>query len=69
MAAVAAEHQTDEIWDHPEIALKEFHASRLQAEALEDEGFRITWGSGGMPTAFIAEWGRDSRCSGFLPGV
>ena len=57
---------SDEIWDHPEIALKEFHASRLQAEALEDEGFRITWGSGGMPTAFIAEWGSGKPVIGIL---
>jgi len=57
---------SDEIWDHPEIALKEFHASRLQADALEAEGFRVTWGSGGMPTAFIAEWGSGKPVIGFL---
>jgi aminobenzoyl-glutamate utilization protein B len=57
---------SDEIWENPEIALKEFKASKLQADYLEDQGFRITWGSGGMPTAFIAEWGKGKPIIGIL---
>jgi aminobenzoyl-glutamate utilization protein B len=57
---------SDEIWENPEIALKEFKASKLQADYLEAQGFRITWGSGGMPTAFIAEWGKGKPIIGIL---
>ena len=47
----------DHIWENPELAWKEFEASRLQAGYLEDEGFSITWDVGGLNTAFVAEWG------------
>ena len=56
-----------DIWDHPQVALQEEYASRLLAEKLEADGFSISWGAGGMPTAFIAEWGEggagQSVCS------
>ncbi|MDE2819293.1 MAG: amidohydrolase [Chloroflexota bacterium] len=55
-----------EIWDHPQIALEESFASQLLAEKLAGEGFEITWGAGGMPTAFIAEWGEGAPLIGFL---
>ena len=55
-----------EIWDRPEIALTESFASKLLADELEAAGFSITWGAGGMPTAFIAEWGSGSPIIGYL---
>ena len=55
-----------EIWDHPQIGLQETFASKLLAEKLEAQGFDITWGAGGMPTAFVAEWGEGSPIIGFL---
>ena len=55
-----------EIWDHPQVALQETYASRLLANKLEDDGFSIRWGAGGMPTAFIAEWGEGAPIIGFL---
>ncbi|MCJ7623363.1 MAG: amidohydrolase [Anaerolineaceae bacterium] len=57
---------SDKIWENPEIALKEFKSSRLQADFLETEGFRITWDLGGLNTAFVAEWGTSSPIIGFL---
>jgi aminobenzoyl-glutamate utilization protein B len=57
---------SDEIWENPEIALKEFKASKMQADYLETRGFQITWGSGGLPTAFIAEWGKGKPILGIL---
>ncbi len=56
----------DEIWANPEVALEEVKASRLQAEVLEEHGFQISWGSGGLPTAFIASWGKGKPVIGFI---
>lgn len=46
----------DEIWAHPEIRWEEFKSSKLQADYMEEAGFEVTWDSGGISTAFIAEW-------------
>ncbi len=65
----------DEIWTNPEIAFQEFKASKLQADFLEGEGFKITWDVAEMNTAFIAEWGEGKPIIGFageydaLPGL
>ena len=55
-----------EIWDHPQVALREEFASQMLAEKLAADEFNINWGAGGMPTAFIAEWGSGSPIVGFL---
>ena len=57
---------SDKIWANPEIALKEFKASKWQAEFMAAEGFRITWDVGGLNTAFVAEWGKGGPIIGFL---
>ncbi len=57
---------SDQIWEKPEIALKEFFASKLQADFLAERGFKITWDIGGLNTAFIAEWGSGKPIIGFL---
>ena len=65
----------DEIWDNPELQFLEFKASKLQADFLAAEGFRITWDIGGMSTAFAAEWGAGKPVIAFageydaLPGL
>jgi aminobenzoyl-glutamate utilization protein B len=56
----------DKIWRTPELALKEFKSSRLQAEHLEREGFSITWDVGDLNTAFVAEWGQGKPVLGFI---
>ena len=55
-----------EIWDHPQVALQEEFASKLLADKLEADGFAISWGAGGMPTAFVAEWGQGAPIIGIL---
>ncbi|MCY3832339.1 MAG: amidohydrolase [Chloroflexi bacterium] len=66
---------SDEIWDHPELQFLEFKASKLQADFLRGEGFRITWDVGGLSTAFVAEWGAGKPVIAFageydaLPGL
>ena len=54
------------IWDRPQVALQEEFASKLLADKLSADGFNISWGAGGMPTAFVAEWGSGSPVIGFL---
>lgn len=66
---------SDEIWDNPELQFVEFKASKLQADFLAAEGFRITWDIGGISTAFCAEWGAGKPVIAFageydaLPGL
>ncbi len=58
----------DTIWDHPELALAEFQACRLQREDLKADGFTISENIGDLPTAFMAEWtsGTGGPIIGFL---
>ncbi|HHQ4313791.1 TPA: M20 family metallopeptidase [Serratia fonticola] len=48
---------SDEIWDHPETRFTEIHSAELLANALEQEGFAVERGVGGIETAFIASFG------------
>jgi aminobenzoyl-glutamate utilization protein B len=57
---------SDAIWANPEVAWREFEASRLQADFLAEEGFQITWDIGGINTAFVAEWGTGHPIVGTL---
>ena len=77
---VAAQEQdlivlSDRIWKYAEISLRERQSSSALAEYLQAEGFRLTRGVAGMPTAFVAEWGSGSPVLGILgefdalPGV
>jgi aminobenzoyl-glutamate utilization protein B len=46
------------IWSHAEPAWREYRSARDYVELLRAEGFDVEEGSGGMPTAFVAEWGQ-----------
>ena len=46
---------SDEIWDHPELAMGEERAADLLCDLLDGEGFDVDRGVAGMPTAFVAE--------------
>lgn len=56
----------DQIWAQPQVALQETFACQLQIDDLVADGFRITRNVGGMPTAFVAEWGQGDPIIGFL---
>jgi aminobenzoyl-glutamate utilization protein B len=45
------------IWETPELALAEKRSAATLVDVLEKEGFHVTWGSGGQPTAFVATAG------------
>ena len=67
----------DRIWEFAEPSLAEWNSSWAEAEYLRARGFKIEWGSGGMPTAFVATFsnGTGKPVIGFsgeydaLPGL
>jgi aminobenzoyl-glutamate utilization protein B len=46
------------MWKNPELGFHEYRASRELSEFLEQSGFRVEKGVAGMPTAFVASFGR-----------
>src|SRR5688500_3616667 len=66
---------SDEIWRYAETALRETHSSKALADHAEKNGFRVTRGVAGMPTAFVAEYGSGQPVIGImgeydaLPGI
>ncbi len=61
LAAIA-----DEIWGFAEPRFEEVRSARLLAAFLEEQGFTIEWGAGGLETAFIATAGSGGATLGFL---
>ena len=55
-----------DIWARPELPLTEHYACGRQADDLAADGFTITRNVGGLPTAFMAEWGSGTPIIGFL---
>ncbi len=51
---------SDEIWGYAEYGLCEEKSSRLLAETLRKNGFRVQQGVAGMPTAILAEKGQGT---------
>ncbi|HTU68652.1 MAG TPA: amidohydrolase [Steroidobacteraceae bacterium] len=66
---------SDKIWGYAETALKEHKSSALLADYAEQQGFTVTRGVSGMPTAFVARFGSGKPVIGImgeydaLPGV
>jgi aminobenzoyl-glutamate utilization protein B len=54
------------IWNYAELGLQEYQSSKLLANKLEKEGFSIEMGVAGMPTAFVATWGKGKPVIGIL---
>jgi aminobenzoyl-glutamate utilization protein B len=57
---------SDKIWAYAETALKEYKSSKELADYAEAQGFQVTRGVAGMPTAFIAEFGSGKPIIGIL---
>jgi aminobenzoyl-glutamate utilization protein B len=66
---------SDQVWAFAETALKEFRSSQALADYAQSQGFKVTIGVGGLPTAFIAEYGSGKPVIGImgeydaLPGI
>jgi aminobenzoyl-glutamate utilization protein B len=57
---------SDQVWEFAELRFKEEKAAAAQIAVLEREGFKVTSGLAGMPTAFVAEAGSGGPIIGFL---
>ena len=58
----------DDIYDHPELGFQEFHAQKVLTDYLREAGFQVETGTGGVETAFRAEFsnGQGGACIGLL---
>jgi aminobenzoyl-glutamate utilization protein B len=57
---------SDAIWEYAELGMQEFKSSALLIKTLEDEGFSVEKGVAGMPTCFVATWGKGKPVIGIL---
>ena len=56
----------DEIWDHPELSLKEYRAADLYCRKLRELGFEVTEKLCGIETAFCGRFGSGKPVIGIL---
>ncbi len=56
----------DYIFNHPETAYQEKLSSRYLGEYLEKNGFKLSWNTSEIDTAFTAAWGSGKPVIGFL---
>lgn len=57
---------SEKIWKFAEVGLQEYKSSSLLSETLEKEGFTVQRGVAGMPTAFVASYGKGKPVIGVL---
>lgn len=66
---------SDQIWAFAETALREHRSAAALADYAEKQGFRVERGVAGMPTAFVASYGKGRPIIGVmgeydaLPGI
>jgi aminobenzoyl-glutamate utilization protein B len=53
-----------EIWRYAEPAFREYRSSAAYVKLLREDGWTVEEGSGGMPTAFCAVWGKGKPVVG-----
>ncbi|HEY5878441.1 MAG TPA: twin-arginine translocation signal domain-containing protein [Nakamurella sp.] len=51
---------SDQIWQFAELSLREWQSSLAAANILSRNGFKIEWGTAGLPAAFIATFQQGS---------
>jgi aminobenzoyl-glutamate utilization protein B len=57
---------SDQVWGFAETALRETKSAAALADYAEKQGFRVTRGVAGMPTAFTAEYGSGRPIIGIM---
>lgn len=57
---------SDDIWAHPELSLKEFHAAEAYRKVLSENGFAVESGIAGIETAFTGTFGKGHPVIGIL---
>ena len=64
--AALYESIADQIWENPELSLKEYKAAVLYCETLHSLGFTVTEKLCGIDTAFCGSWGSGAPVIGIL---
>lgn len=57
---------SDRVWETPELNYEERQSSRLHAEMLRRNGFTVSEGTAGLPTALLGEAGTSGPVIAFL---
>ncbi|TQR16537.1 M20 family metallopeptidase [Psychrobacillus soli] len=57
---------SDRIWETPETRFQEYQSAKVLSDFLEDNGFSVERGVGGIETAFTATFGQDKPVIGIL---
>jgi aminobenzoyl-glutamate utilization protein B len=60
---------TDTLFSLSELGYQETESANYITGLLEKDGFRITRGVAGMPTAFVAEWGSGKPVIGLMADI
>jgi aminobenzoyl-glutamate utilization protein B len=60
---------TDMLFSLSELGYQEVESANYLTGLLEKDGFRITRGVAGMPTAFVAEWGSGKPVIGLMADI
>ncbi len=63
------QQMVDSIFSFAELGYQEYETSAYVTGLLDREGFRVTKGLAGMPTAFVAEWGSGKPVIGFMADI
>ena len=67
--ASLTQQMVDSIFSFSELGFQEFETSAYVTGILEKEGFTVTRGVAGMPTAFVASWGSGKPVIGFMADI
>jgi len=51
------QEMVDQVFSYGELGMQEFETSKYLTGILEQNGFKVERGVGGMPTAWVARWG------------
>ncbi len=57
---------SDAVWDNPELSLKEFKSAKIYCDTLRENGFEVSEGLCGVPTAFCGRYGSGRPVIGIL---
>jgi aminobenzoyl-glutamate utilization protein B len=57
---------SDKIWSYEEVAFQESNSAKALSDYAEEQGFKVTRGVAGIPTAFTAEYGSGQPVIGIL---
>lgn len=67
--AVLTQQMVDSIYSFAELGFQEFETSAYITGILEKNGFQVTRGVAGMPTAWVASWGSGKPVIGFMSDI